>query len=90
MQNPTIYTYLNQEFTAIPLFDGLSVDGISQESQADLHLADDFQSPSEAVFHFLNGQWFLECLSGMIEVDGVTYPKKSTCFIKSSFHYPSL
>ena len=47
MQNPTIYTYLNQEFTAIPLFDGLSVDGISQESQADLHLADDFQSPSK-------------------------------------------
>ena len=40
MQNPTIYTYLNQDFTAIPLFDGLSVDGISQESQADLHLAD--------------------------------------------------
>ena len=75
MQNPTIYTYLNQDFTAIPLFDGLSVDGISQESQADLHLADDFQSPSKAVFHFLNGQWFLECLSGMIEVDGVTYPK---------------
>ena len=42
MQNPTIYTYLSQDFTAIPLFDGLSVDGISQESQADLHLADDF------------------------------------------------
>ena len=75
MQNPTIYTYLNQDFTAIPLFDGLSVDGVSQGSQADLHLADDFQSPSEAVFYFLNGQWFLECLSGMIEVDGVTYPK---------------
>ena len=74
MQNPTIYTYLNQEFTAIPLFDGLSVDGISQESQANLHLADDFQSPSKASFHFLNDQWFLECLSGMIEVDGVTYP----------------
>ena len=52
-----IYTYLNQDFTAIPLFDGVSVDGISQESQADLHLADDFQSPSKAVFHFLNGQW---------------------------------
>ena len=75
MQNTTIYTYLNQDFTAIPLFDGLSVDGVSQGSQADLHLADDFQSPSEAVFYFLNGQWFLECLSGMIEVDGVTYPK---------------
>ena len=45
MQNPTIYTYLNQDFTAIPLFDGLSVDGVSQGSQADLHLADDFQSP---------------------------------------------
>lgn len=45
MQKPTIYTYLNQDFTAIPLFDGLSVDGISQGSQADLHLADDFSPP---------------------------------------------
>lgn len=74
MQNPTIYTYFNRDFSAIPLFNGLSVDGISQGSQVDLHLADDYQSPSIAVFRFLNDQWFLDCLSGFIEVDGVIYP----------------
>ena len=63
MQNPTIFTYLNRDFSAIPLFDGLSVDGISQGSQADLHLADDYQSPSIAVFRFLDDQWFLDCSS---------------------------
>ena len=74
MQNPTIYTYFNRDFSAIPLFNGLSVDGISQGSQVDLHLADDYQSPSIAVFRFLNDQWFLDCLSGFIEVVGVIYP----------------
>lgn len=81
MQNPTIFTYLNRDFSAIPLFDGLSVDGISQGSQADLHLADDYQSPSIAVFRFLDDQWFLDCLSGMIEVDGVIYQKNQRALL---------
>lgn len=83
MQNPTIFTYLNKDFSAIPLFDGLSVDGISQGSQADLHLADDYQSPSIAVFRFLDDQWFLDCLSGMIEVDGVIYQKNGRALLNN-------
>ncbi len=63
------------------LFDGLSVDGIYQEvRQICIWLM--ISVPSKAVFHFLNGQWFLECLSGD-DRGGcvVAYPKKSTCYI---------
>lgn len=78
MQKPTLFAYVNQEFSTIPIFDGLIVDGFDSAEQGKLHLFDGrSESPSSGMFYFQRGQWYFKCLSNFLVVNGILYQSGS-------------
>lgn len=69
MENPLLYVILNQEFTSIPIFDGISFNGEAANRDVDFHLVDGLATSSSGRIYKKYDEWIFECIDGTIVVD---------------------